>query len=1124
MPDYNSQGQLGNGSTTDSTTPVQVTGLTSGVTAVAAGERHSCAVVNGGVQCWGYNAFGQLGNGSDTDSTTPVQVTGLTSGVTAVAGGYSYSCAVVNGGVQCWGYNGYGQLGNGTITGSTTPVQVTGLTPPPLAPTITSSAPPATGTVGSAYAGHTFTATGVPAAMTWTVSAGALPAGITLNSSTGVLAGTPTASGSFSFTVQAANGTLPNATLAVTLVIGSGAVVPWQADAKIAGGGTHTLAIRSNGELVTWGLNNGDALGRSGPSTPSPVTTLGTNVRSIAGAAWYSGALMNNGDVYAWGDGARVGAAVGQPSAGSIALPTQVVGLSNMRAISTRYNHTLTLANDGTVWGYGPESFLALGPTLGNGAARQIPGLSNVRQIAAGEQHTVALLADGTVRTLGANSFGQLGVPGGSQSSPQTVPITDVIAIAATSFASFALKSDGTVWGWGVGTPGNSTPTQASGATNVVAISGGNAAIFALKSDGNVLGWGGNATGQVGVGFFGGSVASPTLLSGLANITQVAGGEFHSVAVRNDGAVFAWGNNSNLQLCGTSGGPVSAAINCGFSLAAVAPTITSAAPPNGLQGQPFSYGFIATGTGPIAWSIVSGSLPPGLTLNASSGAISGTPTTLGTYTFTVQATNAAGQANFATAMSVEIPISAVISLSTNTLNFGNQNIGTTSAAQVITITNTGNGPFTIFSISSIGDFGYTSDCSTTIPLQPSGSCTLSVTFTPLVAGMVTGRISVNNNAEQQGSNGNSISLSGTGVVVPRANIIINPATTFAFGEQAVGSSSAPQIILVSNIGQATLELQGFSLTGTSFSVGPPAAGDNPRNHPLCAGGISILAGASCAIGVTFSPAVTGPLTGRITITHNATPSGATGTSTIDFSGTGSPRREPLIRVSGTLTFAEQVLGTTSEAKPVTITNIGTADLNVDNLTITPNNPNTLATDFSVTGSCGAVIPNASCNVNLAFTPNAGGSVGPKGATLNIASNAANAGPASASVALLGTAVPVPVPALRATPSLVGFGNVLRSGTTSPVSLTVTNTGVLPLIINSVTIGPVDYQQTNSCTTSSIAPNGTCIIQLRFSPLNIGVLSGTLTINSNAPTSPDKVPLTGKGCLPPIVSRFFVSSC
>ncbi|MFO0157542.1 MAG: putative Ig domain-containing protein, partial [bacterium] len=228
MPDYNSQGQLGNGSTTDSTTPVQVTGLTSGVTAVAAGERHSCAVVNGGVQCWGYNAFGQLGNGSDTDSTTPVQVTGLTSGVTAVAGGYSYSCAVVNGGVQCWGYNGYGQLGNGTITGSTTPVQVTGLTPPPLAPTITSSAPPATGTVGSAYAGHTFTATGVPAAMTWTVSAGALPAGITLNSSTGVLAGTPTISGSFSFTVQAANGTAPDATQNATIVIAAAVTVKAQ--------------------------------------------------------------------------------------------------------------------------------------------------------------------------------------------------------------------------------------------------------------------------------------------------------------------------------------------------------------------------------------------------------------------------------------------------------------------------------------------------------------------------------------------------------------------------------------------------------------------------------------------------------------------------------------------------------------------------------------------------------------------------------------------------------------------------------------------------------------------------------------------------------------------------------
>jgi len=182
----------------------------------------------------------------------------------------------------------------------------------------------------------------------------------------------------------------------------------------------------------------------------------------------------------------------------------------------------------------------------------------------------------------------------------------------------------------------------------------------------------------------------------------------------------------------------------------------------------------------------------------------------------------------------------------------------------------------------------------------------------------------------------------------------------------------------------------------------------------------------------------------------------------------------------------------------------------------------------VTSNCGPqpLPPSANCTLNVSFTPDATGSIGPKGATLNIASNAANANslPNPAQVALLGTAVPIPAPALRVIPNAVGFGNVLRGGGAGPTSLTVTNTGVLPLIISSVTSNLNDYQQTSSGCTAPLAPNGTCTIQVRFSPLNLGVRSGTLTINSNAPTSPDRVPLTGKGCNPPIISRFFVSSC
>jgi alpha-tubulin suppressor-like RCC1 family protein len=124
----NAKGQLGNNSTTNSPVPVDVTGLSSGVVAVAAGYYHTCAVTStGGVKCWGYNAKGQLGNNSTTDSLVPVDVTGLSSGVVAVAAGDNHTCAVTStGGVKCWGNNAYSQLGNNSTTYSPVPVDVMG--------------------------------------------------------------------------------------------------------------------------------------------------------------------------------------------------------------------------------------------------------------------------------------------------------------------------------------------------------------------------------------------------------------------------------------------------------------------------------------------------------------------------------------------------------------------------------------------------------------------------------------------------------------------------------------------------------------------------------------------------------------------------------------------------------------------------------------------------------------------------------------------------------------------------------------------------------------------------------------------------------------------------------------
>ena len=123
----NEYGQLGDGTTTDRLTPVEVSGPTSDVMMVAAGKYHTCAVTNvGGVKCWGKNDNGQLGDGTTTQRLTPVDVSGLTSGVTAIAASWFRTCAVTNaGGVKCWGA---GYLGDGMTAQRLTPVDVSGLT------------------------------------------------------------------------------------------------------------------------------------------------------------------------------------------------------------------------------------------------------------------------------------------------------------------------------------------------------------------------------------------------------------------------------------------------------------------------------------------------------------------------------------------------------------------------------------------------------------------------------------------------------------------------------------------------------------------------------------------------------------------------------------------------------------------------------------------------------------------------------------------------------------------------------------------------------------------------------------------------------------------------------------
>ena len=125
----NTQGQLGIGNTTQKHIPTAITSLTSGVEEVFAGKQHACVRLStGAVKCWGSNISGQLGDGTNTRSTSPVSLSALASGVTAISARENSTCAVVSGAAQCWGANTWGQLGDGSTTSRNVPTAVMSLT------------------------------------------------------------------------------------------------------------------------------------------------------------------------------------------------------------------------------------------------------------------------------------------------------------------------------------------------------------------------------------------------------------------------------------------------------------------------------------------------------------------------------------------------------------------------------------------------------------------------------------------------------------------------------------------------------------------------------------------------------------------------------------------------------------------------------------------------------------------------------------------------------------------------------------------------------------------------------------------------------------------------------------
>ncbi len=221
----------------------------------------------------------------------------------------------------------------------------------------------------------------------------------------------------------------------------------------------------------------------------------------------------------------------------------------------------------------------------------------------------------------------------------------------------------------------------------------------------------------------------------------------------------------------------------------------------------------------------------------------------------------------------------LVSLSASSLTFSSQIVATTSLAQTVTLTNTGNATLSI-STATLGgtnpaDFTTTADTCSSANVAPNGTCTISVTFTPTATGTRTGTITIMDNAA---SSPHTVRLTGTGV---SAAILSLSTPSLTFGSQLVGTTSAPQTITLTNTGAGSLGILSIGTTG-----------DFGQTNKC---GTSLAVNASCTINVTFTPTVPGAAVGQLTITDDA----AGSPQTVGLIGTGSLVPAATVIVLGT---------------------------------------------------------------------------------------------------------------------------------------------------------------------------------------------------------------------------------
>ncbi|WP_176444885.1 RCC1 domain-containing protein [Paenibacillus herberti] len=345
----------------------------------------------------------------------------------------------------------------------------------------------------------------------------------------------------------------------------------------VEAGGYHSVALKKDGTVWSWGRNNVGQLG-DGLSIdrfePSKINGL-ENIIALSGKVDHTLAVTKEGQVWAWGynpDGRIDGRDEVHPT------PVLIQGLDDIVSVSAGGSFSLALDKHGTVWSWGSNLYGQLGNGNGNGNGednplpRKIISIHDIVQIEAGGDFALALSKDGTVWAWGRNSFNQLG--NGSdkdETKPIKVPNLKVIKVSAGDNHSIALAKDGLVWSWGYNSNGQigdgtanvyaedgslqsnhnkGKPIKIKGLKDIQAVEGGFNHSIALAKDGGVWTWGWNEYGQLGNGTNKDQL-TPVKLNGISDIHILNTGYYHTIALGSNALAYSWGDNTYGQV-GTS--------------------------------------------------------------------------------------------------------------------------------------------------------------------------------------------------------------------------------------------------------------------------------------------------------------------------------------------------------------------------------------------------------------------------------------------------------------------------------------------------------------------------------------------------------------------------------------------